>query len=364
MELILLATNKPDAPFMTSLNPTSTVYSVIWPRTREIVRKTMVEDVDAMMERHERATSKRQDDMHLAFRDAWLAFAQGHLKLDQGQFPEFYPCSGSSEGIREVLGMCRVSGKTMDLVVFDGEYEGYEALAEAAGTIIHRVGRKDWQDTLSAWQRDGVPWAGRRAQWWISQPSAIDGCVWEEYEQWLKAVEALNSVDVWVDLAYLGMVENLKVELNSPAIAGFVFSLSKVFGVYYRRIGGVFSKSPIPGLWGNRWFKSLDAMYLGERLLQDAGSAQEQARRVGEWAMAGRERFMETHGGAWKFAGINWVRSDVPLLVYAQDPHKILGMEPDHVMMLEWKMARRGRTNTASRRLCVSSMIDRFCTAN
>jgi hypothetical protein len=73
---------------------------------------------------------------------------------------------------------------------------------------------------------------------------------------------------------------------------------------------------------------------------------------------------METHGGAWKFAGINWVRSDVPLLVYAQDPHKILGMEPDHVMMLEWKMARRGRTNTASRRLCVSSMIDRFCTAN
>ena len=47
-----------------------------------------------------------------------------------------------------------------------------------------------------------------------------------------------------------------------------VFSLSKPFGVYYDRIGGVLCRDPMPSLFGNQWFKNLTSLQLGAALLE------------------------------------------------------------------------------------------------
>jgi hypothetical protein len=44
--------------------------------------------------------------------------------------------------------------------------------------------------------------------------------------------------------------------------------LSKVFGVYYHRIGGVFLKEANPLLYGNMWFKNVFSMRYGEALMK------------------------------------------------------------------------------------------------
>jgi hypothetical protein len=47
-----------------------------------------------------------------------------------------------------------------------------------------------------------------------------------------------------------------------------IFSLSKPFGAYYDRIGGVWCREQDLGLFGNMWFKSLMALQLGTALMQ------------------------------------------------------------------------------------------------
>lgn len=338
------------------LSPTGTVYSVIWPRTRTLIHQVLTTEADALMARHEGAHTKRQDGMHATFFARWQAFAAGQVNADWSSFPETYPSAGSSEAIREVLNLARA--KDQDLVIFNGEYEGYEALASPAGTTIHRLDRACWRAQLAAWETQGAPWGARGAQVWLSQPSAIDGTVWAEFDAFLQAVAALPRVSVWVDLAYLGTVPGLRIDLTSPVIAGVAFSLSKVYGTYYRRIGGLFARTPVPGLWGNRWFKSLDALYLGERLLTDAETADTQAARIAAWVHRAHDRFQSEQGAAWRAAGIVWSRAAVPLLVVAEDPS--IELPSDHPLSALWSLARRGTLDrpAASRRLCITPLIE------
>ena len=46
------------------------------------------------------------------------------------------------------------------------------------------------------------------------------------------------------------------------------WSLSKPFGVYYHRIGGLLSRTEVPSLHGHLWFKNLFSIHLGERLME------------------------------------------------------------------------------------------------
>ena len=54
-------------------------------------------------------------------------------------------------------------------------------------------------------------------------------------------------------------------------MAAIVFSLSKPFGVYYDRIGGVLAREEMPSLFGNQWFKNLTSLQLGTALLRRHG---------------------------------------------------------------------------------------------
>lgn len=244
-----------------------TVYSVVWPETEAHVRAFFSENLDLLIGAHRDPHLGSQVGMERGFASAWRAFAAPFAEFRDDDFPHFFPLAGSSEGIREIINELRGTG---DLVVFEGEYEGYAAIAEAAGIPVWRVDRARWREVLSRWAEVGAPWGDRPAQWWISQPSSIDGNQWTQLLPFLNKIQELGSApEVWWDAAYVGTVAKPQaVPVRHPALTGMVFSLSKAAGVYYRRIGGCFSRRPVPGLWGNQWFKNIDSVLVGESWLR------------------------------------------------------------------------------------------------
>lgn len=333
-----------------------TVYSVVWPSTESLVRRVLTQETEELLSRHRAAYTKRQDALHAPFFQAWLDFV-GPCVSGLDGYGYSYPTNGSSEAIREVIRQACPNGDFV--VVFEGEYEGYEALASPQGTTVLSVNRSRWREVVQSWKEGSPPWGNARAQWWVSQPSAIDGNVWEDYQAWLDEVATLPGCDVWVDLCYVGMCHPApQVDVSSPVIAGVVFSLSKVMGAYYRRIGGCFSRKEIPGLWGNRWFKNLDSLYLGQRWLEEAGTAAIHAQRCAIVQSMAMERAVEAIGGQdyWDAQGVQWLPSQVPLLMHASTT--VLA-DPSSAPAW-WNTAVRGRHTAASVRLCLTPSIEKL----
>jgi histidinol-phosphate/aromatic aminotransferase/cobyric acid decarboxylase-like protein len=185
-----------------------------------------------------------------------------------GDYPHRYATNGSSEGIREsIWNLARVahaSNRPASLHVFVGEYEGYAAYARAAGVDVVTHDRAAWSDV------EHDPYSMHR--WYVSQPSAIDGNVWADFPAFLRAMAA-RDIEVAVDLAYVGATERyLSIDVSLPNVPYVFFSLSKVFGVFYHRVGGVLSRSPMLGLEGNKWFKNMFSLYLGTSLIHETPS--------------------------------------------------------------------------------------------
>ena len=331
-----------------------TVYSVVWPATEALVRRCLTLEVEAMLERHRDAFTKHQDALHAPFFSAWRAFVAPAVKGLEA-FTEEYPCAGSSEAIREIIR--QASWKQQALVIFDGDYEGYEAIAQAQQTPVIRVDRQRWRETLALWREQGLPWGEQGAQWWVSQPSAIDGNAWTDFSAWLLEVDTLAGCEAWVDLTYVGRARlDTAVDLTAhPCVAGVVFSLSKVMGAYYRRIGGCLSRSEVPGLWANRWFKNLDSLFLGQQWLEQAGDALSEGLRHRDLQAQAMNRALAAMGGqhAWEQAGVRWQASDVALLMHA-DP---TGSAPVAHQEL-WDACKRGQHKNASARLCLTPAIE------
>lgn len=335
-----------------------TVYSAVWPETETetLVRRCMVEVVDTLLARHQQAHTKRQDPMHEEFFEAWNQYAQLAVLLPA--WNHRYPTAGSSGAIREILRSA--VWQHQDLVVFEGDYEGYAAMARMQGTTIHVVDRRHWREQLDAWRTRGTPWGqqGRRAQWWGSQPSAIDGCLWPDFDAWLMAMDEFEAdTALWVDLCYLGVTTRaFQLDLRRLLVAGIVFSLSKAMGAYYRRIGGRLSRDPLPGLWGNGWFKNLDSLYLGTRWLQDPTFQGDPWRStLCERQALALERALSVHGDAFVQAGVAWRPSDVALLMSADAALRPAGLMGDAERW--WNAAARG-VSPAWRRLCLTPSLD------
>jgi hypothetical protein len=105
----------------------------------------------------------------------------------------------------------------------------------------------------------------------LSQPSAIDGNVWREANAFLAVLAAASAKPrVLLDVTYVGAIAEApaaRIAADSPAVQDLAFSLSKPFGVYYDRIGGVLCRNAMPSLFGNQWFKNLTSLQLGQALL-------------------------------------------------------------------------------------------------
>ena len=148
--------------------------------------------------------------------------------------------------------------------VFAGEYEGYKAYAEACGIAVIEHPRSHWQAVARTLPDDAL--------FCLSQPSAIDGNVWPHANDFLAlARRSAERPRVLLDVAYVGSIAEApaaRIAADSPAVQALAFSLSKPFGVYYDRIGGMLCRDAMPSLFGNQWFKNLTSLQLGMTLLE------------------------------------------------------------------------------------------------
>jgi len=240
---------------LAALGVSTTVYSLVYPETRALLAELWAGQPHAM---YEEPWTSRQDAMHEEFFQAWAGWS-GQPDIAE-RFPHAYPCSGSSEAIRDAI--CRMAARSPRprLVMLEGDYEGYPALAAAYGVDVVRLRREHWREQLAAVEGP--------VEAFLSQPSSIDGNVWPDFDDFVRCFPG----PVNVDLCYLGCTTRpVEIDLGHPSIERVFFSLSKVFGVYYHRIGGVWSRSEMPGLWGNRWFKNLFSLHFGTELMRRYG---------------------------------------------------------------------------------------------
>jgi hypothetical protein len=255
-----------------------TVYALVTPETERAKLAALgyaeQDDQDRFMNQFREAWTGKQNAYHEAFFDEWHKWSSPLVDLDRSLFPFTYPTAGASEPLRQIIfDFAAHGGKTVH--VFTGEYEGYKAMGEAAGIRVVEHSRDNWRKTLpdrslvsrvKSWF-SRKPWSADNLIC-VSQPSAIDGNVWREFNDF---VAAMPDNSVIADVTYVGAVPYLMIprfNLNAPSIRNVVFSLSKPFGAYYDRIGGVFSRTSDAGLFGNMWFKSLTALSIGRELMK------------------------------------------------------------------------------------------------
>src|SRR5262245_39373654 len=208
--------------------------------------------------RYHEPWTQKQDSMHDAYFSQWLEWAAPIVSMRPGEFPYRYPTAGASEGIFKIMAEYAATRRAVDLApsihIFEGEYEGFSAYAAALKVRVVTYPRDDWQTVPNRIEP--------HAQFWLSQPSAIDGMVWEQFGDFLSLMEeAQPDVQVIPDLTYVGSVaRDFRVGLEHSNIPAFVISHSKPFGGYYHRLGGVFARREYLSLFGNKWFKNLQSL--------------------------------------------------------------------------------------------------------
>ncbi len=175
-----------------------------------------------------------------------------------GDFSYSYPTPGSSEGIFKLLAMFKANGINT-INVLEGEYEGFQEYAgpEDLKMAVHQHDL----DTLK-------PETIRKGLWFISNPSARDGNIIYN--------DVINNIcdaghQVVLDLAYVGSTAAYEFDVSHENILAVVFSLSKPYGVFRKRIGATFSREPIHSLYGNKWFKDSVRLLQGLKLVEELG---------------------------------------------------------------------------------------------
>lgn len=278
-------------------NMTKTVYALRFPETAALYQELLRDHHVEMNDRHEEAWTKKQDDYHVTFFEGhqrWLK--ETKLDLPFADLPYRYPTAGSSEAIREVLANLGslahykpVNGPAT-IHILGGEYEGYKALAKPYGIrVVHHnwAERDTYGNDLERSLRSILHYAERNSTkghyLFLSQPHSLNGNILRDFDSFMNEIAQKTDLRVALDLCYVGLVPSskwfvkdqpkfgLNLKEGADIIDYVFFSLSKVFGVYYHRIGGVYSRNEIPGLWGNMWFKNLDSLYLGEKLMSKFG---------------------------------------------------------------------------------------------
>lgn len=246
-----------------------TIYVPHHPYVKQ-VKLAIATQASNIVKMYESPHLKAQDFMHQKFFDTYFKWSYEAVKIDKSQFPYQYPTSGSSEAIRESIAHYgnkeRAARRIPQIHVFEGEYEGYTAYAKAHNVEIVVHSRGNYKETLKKHLKPGQ-------KFYISAPSGIDGNIWKGYEEFLQHIEKnYEQSEIMLDLAYLNTTaETPQIRTNSSVINAIFISMSKSFpGTYYDRIGGVISKSELPGLYGNMWFKSLYSLLLGVNLMENS----------------------------------------------------------------------------------------------
>ncbi len=259
----------PEEKYLHNLWVMKTIYVPPHPFV-ERVKLEVAKHVSQIVSMYHHPHTHRQDTMHREFFERYIDWSREAVDIWSDDYPNQYPSAGSSEAIRETIAQYandeRMQGRHPQIHIFDGEYEGYAAYARAhhVEMIVHD--RENYKETL---EKSFLPWQ----RFYMSAPSGIDGNIWNGYEEFLRYLEDNHPESkLMLDLAYLNTTEKTpKIRTDSTLIDAIFISMSKSFpGTYYDRIGWVISKSPIPWLWGNQWFKNLSWLFLGKTLMENS----------------------------------------------------------------------------------------------
>ncbi|MEQ1828180.1 MAG: hypothetical protein ABL921_19630, partial [Pirellula sp.] len=121
------------------------------------------------------AWTQKQDSVHEGFFSTWKKWSAPIVQFEAADFPFTYPTAGASEAIREAIhaygARARRESFHPKVHVFEGEYEGFAVYASAAGIEVQSHRRQSWEDAIDL--------VGPNEQFYVSQPSAIDGYVWD-----------------------------------------------------------------------------------------------------------------------------------------------------------------------------------------
>jgi hypothetical protein len=249
-----------------------TVYALVTAETEAAKRSALghssTEDANSYFQDFREAWTGKQEAIHVEFFDIWHAWSSPMINIDRKLKPFTYPTAGASEALFHLVAdfgnQARVNGFTPTLHIFSGEYEGYKAYAEACGIAVIEHARENWPDVQTRMKHHDM--------FFISQPSAIDGMMWTELNAFLAALSKANhNSNVVLDATYVGATAQQPKEpiaATQPCVNAVVFSLSKPFGTYYDRIGGVFCRKENLGLFGNKWFKNISSLRIGSELMR------------------------------------------------------------------------------------------------
>jgi histidinol-phosphate/aromatic aminotransferase/cobyric acid decarboxylase-like protein len=292
--------------------PTPTIYSYYSPEIRGVVRQNMLQlntGIGHHVSIHDTLKqnySPGLDDLHLPLLSKYEQFARSEGVIGLDTFDNKYFTNGSSEAIFHlIVGLLPAE----QLYQFEGEYQGYEALANSVGRSIITV--KGTGELMSL--KPGILIVSNPAS---KHGNRISGLIVKEWGKKHRIV---------LDLAYMGMTqEPLNLDLTDDAIIAVVGSLSKPFGLYYYRIGFCYSKWPVQSLVGNKWFKNALSIKLGEAVL-DAWTPMAQTFKDKYFALQEKAVVAaNSHFGFTSYNSTNQIKpSDVWLLGALHRPYSI-----------------------------------------
>lgn len=230
------------------------IYSFLYPEVRLVAEKLWDSKPHYLFDR---SYQKSQEGKEVEFINDWKKWTASVL-TGLEKYNNFYPTNGSSEAIREVIYQIKVQNRK--LVIIENDYEGYKAFALACNLDFTVLTKEELLNY------DFLP----NETLVFSHPSSIDGNLYADYDKLMTKIDQkYNQTQVYVDLCYVGTIaKDYQINLNYNCIQGCFMSLSKVFGVYYHRIGGLLSKKPEAGLFGNQWFKNMFSLQLGIELMK------------------------------------------------------------------------------------------------
>ena len=238
---------------MTHIRAIKSVYCYYFPETRKIIDEVIKQfPHDLLLQ----SVFPGLDNFHEPLIEKYVKLS-GKYQKGLENFTNRYFCNGSSEAIFHLIAKHIINHPSNPIYVLRGEYEGYKEYTKNLGGIVVEV---DNDIDIIRRLNPGL--------WFISNPSAIDGNL--HPNSLIKSICDLGH-QVIVDLAYLGLTRQYRIDLAHPNIIAVVASMSKPYGLFYYRVGFAFTRNPMPTLYPNIWFKNILSVVIAEKILDNFG---------------------------------------------------------------------------------------------
>ena len=195
----------------------------------------------------------------LGLLDCWNEPVMDSIEQNSGiaglhELPSRYPTAGTAQAIGHILAHLRHHHDVTQIFVPSGDYEGYQYQAENYGI-----------ETVHFDINGPLP----SGQWvFLSCPSAIDGN--EISEAILTSLCADNRTII--DYAYHGLTST-RTRVTPQNVWGALWSMSKPYGLFYRRVGFAWLSEPVPALHSTRWFKNPEALLAAAKVVKEFSPA-------------------------------------------------------------------------------------------